>query len=168
MHQALERAETIKRELTCPSYWALTLVLVKRQQRTVTLVLTGVVWVTRGVLGSLAVRSSKTKRAGTGGTTRYRHTKWHGHSAIPAILAEAGLTGIPVLAVLPQKAGSTPGHTSKHKSVMEEVKRSKLKAYRPSIQIIQQTDELNKKTNKHVNLTAQTNKTKGRVSLGWM
>lgn len=75
MHQALERAETIKRELTCPSYWALTLVLVKRQQRTVTLVLTGIVWVTRGVLGSLAVRSSKTKRAGTGGTTRYRHTK---------------------------------------------------------------------------------------------
>lgn len=70
-----ETAVLVLAACSCPSYRALTLVLVKRQQRTATLVLTGVVWVTRGVLGSLAVRSSKTKRAGAGGTTRYRHTK---------------------------------------------------------------------------------------------
>lgn len=59
---------------SCPSSGALTLVVVKGQEGADTLVGTGVVWVTCGVLGSLAVLSGVAKRAGAGGTARYRHT----------------------------------------------------------------------------------------------
>lgn len=65
--------ELIKHHLTCPSSGALTLVLDKGQQGTDPLVGAWVVWITRGVLGSLAALSSVAKRAGAGGATRNRN-----------------------------------------------------------------------------------------------
>lgn len=96
---------------TCPSSGAIALVLVEGQQGANALVPTGVVRVTRGVLGSLAVRSGEAERAGAGGAARYGHAGQHGHGAVASIQAVAGLTGVLVLAVLAQKACSTPGHT---------------------------------------------------------
>lgn len=52
---------------SCPSSGTLALVFVEGQQGADTLVGTGVVGVTRGVLGSLAVLSGVAKRAGAGG-----------------------------------------------------------------------------------------------------
>lgn len=60
---------------TCPSSGALALVVVRGQQGTDTLVGAGVVGVTRGVLGSLAVLSGETKGAGTSGAAGYRHPR---------------------------------------------------------------------------------------------
>lgn len=60
--------------LTCPSSGALALVLVEGQQGAETPVGTGVVGITCGVLGSLAVLSSVAERANAGGTARYRYT----------------------------------------------------------------------------------------------
>ncbi len=65
--------EVVKQYLTCPSSGTLALVLVEGQQGAVTFVGTGVVGVTRGVLGSLAVLSGVAKRAGAGGAARYRY-----------------------------------------------------------------------------------------------
>lgn len=63
----------IKQYLTCPSSDTLTLVLVKGQQGADTLVDTWVIWITCGVLGSLAVLSSVAKRTGADGAARDRH-----------------------------------------------------------------------------------------------
>lgn len=59
--------------LTCPSSGALTLVLVQGQKRADATVGAGVVGVTGGVLGSLAVLAGVAKRAGAGGTAGYRY-----------------------------------------------------------------------------------------------
>lgn len=99
---------------TCPSSGAITLVLVEGQHGADALVPTGVVGVTRGVLGGLAVHSGEAKRAGAGGAARYRHAGRHGHRAVPCIQAVAGLTRVLMLAVLTQKTCSTPGHTHAH------------------------------------------------------
>lgn len=61
--------------LTCPSSGALALVLVKGQQAADALVGAGVVGVTRGVLGRLAMLSGEAQRAGTGGAAGHRHTR---------------------------------------------------------------------------------------------
>lgn len=61
--------------LTCPSSRALALVLVKGQQAADALVGTGVVGVTRRVLGRLAVLSGEAQRADTGGAAGHRHTR---------------------------------------------------------------------------------------------
>lgn len=60
---------------TCPSSGALALVLVKGQQAADALVGAGVVGVTRGVLGRLAVLSSEAQRADTGGAAGHGHTR---------------------------------------------------------------------------------------------
>lgn len=61
--------------LTCPSSGTLTLVLVEGQKCADATIGTGVVGITRGVLGNLAVLAGVAKRAGAGGTTGYRHAR---------------------------------------------------------------------------------------------
>lgn len=58
--------------LTCPSSGTLTLVLVEGQKCADATVGTGVVGITRGVQGNLAMLAGVAKRAGAGGTARYR------------------------------------------------------------------------------------------------
>lgn len=108
----------IKQCLTCPSYGTLALVLVEGQQGADTSVGTGVVRITRGVLGSLAVLSSVPKRAGAGSAARYRYTSQHGHRAVPSIQAVARLTWVLMVAVFTKKAWCTPGHKQKHRKCM--------------------------------------------------
>lgn len=64
----------IKQYLTCPSSGTLALELVERQQGADTIVGTGVVGVTRGVLGCLAVLAGVAERAGAAGAARYRYS----------------------------------------------------------------------------------------------
>lgn len=92
----------------CPSSGTLALVLVEGQQGADASVGAGVVGVARGVLWSLAVLSGVAERAGAGGAARHRHTGRHGHGAVPSIQAEAGLTGVLVVAVFAQEAGRAP------------------------------------------------------------
>ena len=66
-------AKESNKHLTCPSSGTLAFVLLEGQQGADTSVGTGVVGVTRGVLGSLAVLPSKAERAGAGGAAWYRY-----------------------------------------------------------------------------------------------
>lgn len=59
---------------SCPSSGTLALVLVEGQQGADALVGTGVVGVTSGVLGSLAVLAGEAERASAGGAAWYRYT----------------------------------------------------------------------------------------------
>lgn len=61
--------------LTCPSSGTLTLVLVEGQKLADAAVGTGVVGVTRGVLGNLAVLAGVAQRAGAGGAAGDRHAR---------------------------------------------------------------------------------------------
>lgn len=94
--------------LTCPSSGALALVLVKGQQAADALVGAGVVGVTRGVLGRLAVLPSEAQRADTGGAAGHGHTRWHGHGTVPSIQAVSGVTGVLVVAVLAHEPRGAP------------------------------------------------------------
>lgn len=150
------------KDLTCPSSGTLARVFVKGQQGADTSVGTGVVWVARGVLRSLAVLSSVAKRAGAGGADWYRYTSWHRHRAVPPIQAVAGMTRVLVVAVFTQEAWCTPGHTQKHKkNQWWRLQRHTqgFKPNHPSIQTIKLKDE----TDKYVCVCLtdwQTNKTK--------
>lgn len=69
------KAANVSITLTCPSSGALALELVEGQQAANALVGAGVVGVTRGVLGCLAVLSSETQRADTGSAAGHRHSR---------------------------------------------------------------------------------------------
>jgi len=135
--------------LTGPSSGTLALVFVEGQQGAGALVGTGVAGVTRGVLRTLAVLSGVAERAVAGGAAGHGHAGQHGHGAVPSIQAEAGVTRVLVVAVLTQKARSTPGHTHTHKHTDKSCNTQRhtqgYTSNHPSIQTMQLKDEFNKK-----------------------
>lgn len=81
------------------------LVFVQGEQAAGALVLARVLGVACGVLGGLAVLAGKTQWALACGASGHAV---HTHSAVPAVLAEAGEARVLVLAVLTQVAGRAP------------------------------------------------------------
>lgn len=91
--------------MACPAVGTVALVFVQGEQAAGTLVLARVLGVACGVLGGLAVLAGKTQRALAGGASG---NAVHAHGAVPAVLAEAGVARVLVLAVLTQVAGCAP------------------------------------------------------------
>lgn len=96
--------------LTCPAVGTLALVLVQCQQTAGALVLARVLGVAGGVLGRLAELPGEAQRARACGAPGHAV---HANGAVTAILAEARVAWVLVLAVLTQVARVTPAQTKR-------------------------------------------------------